>query len=100
MFPNLRPTESIEPVAALETPVVDETTGVTEVEGVPEAPAPEASRRRRLSLPALRKPAPRRPALKRGSNGRSSSAVTGLHLEQSEAIAVIARPEGGQPVVL
>jgi type IV pilus assembly protein PilM len=81
MFPNLRPSESTEVVDApvAETPVVE---------------AAETTARRRRSFTALRKPVLRRP-----SHGRSNSAVTGLHLEQGEAIAVVARPEAGRVVV-
>src|SRR4051794_14826326 len=108
MFPNLRPTESAEPTEAGEVVEVapeaptGELTPVAEAAGVaveaPEAPATDADAdaepRRRRSFAALRKP-----AVRRRSHGRSSTAVTGLHLEQGEAIAVVARPEAGRLVI-
>ena len=118
MFPNLRPTDSTEPTPldAQVTEVADvvefapvapvaEAAEVTHVADVveaevaveaPEAPAAETDqpRRRRRSFAALRTP-----VVRRRSHNRSSNAVTGLHLEQGEAIAVVARPEHGRVVV-
>jgi type IV pilus assembly protein PilM len=100
MFPNLRPTEStesIESAVTIEAPVAEVAVDA------PEAPAPaalgtsEAPARRRRSLPTLRKPAiARRP---HGRPGRSGNAVTGLHLEAGEAIAVVARADAGRLVL-
>src|SRR4051812_24028936 len=103
MFPNLRPTDSTEPTlepavtevveAATELPATEVAPAAVET---PDAPVAETEepRRRRRSFAALRKP-----VVRRGSHGRSSSAVTGLHLEQGEAIAVVARSEAGRVVV-
>src|SRR5690349_9067046 len=111
MFPNLRPTDSTEPTPldAEVTEVADvvelapvapvaEATQVTDVvaaEVAVEAPVAETDQpRRRRSFAALRKP-----VVRRRSHSRSSNAVTGLHLEQGEAIAVVARAEAGRVVV-
>src|SRR3954452_4208780 len=90
MFPTLRPIESIEPAEPTAASVVEETTDVIEAPPV-EAPPPA---RRRRSFPGLRQP-----AAPRASHGRTPAGVTGLHLEQSEAIAVVARAETGEPIV-
>ena len=89
MFPTIRHSETTE---AVDSNVVDAAEAFDAP--APEAPAADEPSRRRRSFEALRKP-----VVRRRSHGRPAAGVTGLLLEQNEAIAVVARQEGDHLVV-